>query len=543
MIYCCRCLYVAHRLAEFASGHLPRYPVACVSQGGEVWLAAGLWLSNEVLLQPLSAEQPACRLSLGDRQPRSLMVCQLGGGSRDSTSSGSSSTGSSSSYLVVGSSSGELLWWRLAVQTDAFGAASGIELQECGWARAGLAPVTLHLLPQAAPTAATTSGDAAAAAPSAGNSSSSPRASSGPCVLAVSDQSLLLGPDLVQPARLAATRVHGAQGLTAACPLTTGELPGSALAYIRSGELAIGGLDPAVQFRWDELALTGGAAARSAAYHADSGCAAVACAEADGNSSLRLVDVGSMEELAAVPCQSGTSITALVVASLPCSSRWEQHGSSGGAAEPAAVDGLQQLGRGQPGCKPFLLVAVCAGGAAAAPLSGLAEDEELPPPLPAAEAGGREQPWWRRQQQGAVAPASSSSLHASSPSRNRLMVYEVRHRQPAVAAETAGSNGSGGSSSRAYELALHGSCALPAAVFSLAAVQPEAAAFAAGAGAGTGDAGAGTGPASISTADAAPPEAVAAQQPMLVAGCQDGRLRMYRCAAADSAQPALKPAL
>ena len=135
----------------------------------------GLWLSNEVLLQPRSAEQPACRVSLGDRQPRSIMVCQLGSNSRDSASSNSSnnssSNSSSNSYLVVGTSSGELLWWQLAVQTDAFGAAVGVQLRECGWARAGLAPVTLHLLAQAAPTGVTVIGDPAPAAASSGGGS------------------------------------------------------------------------------------------------------------------------------------------------------------------------------------------------------------------------------------------------------------------------------------------------------------------------------------------------------------------------------------
>ena len=488
-------------------------------QSGEVWLAVGLWLSNEVLLQPLSAEQPACRVSLGDRQPRSIMVCQLGSNSRDSASSNSSnnssSNSSSNSYLVVGTSSGELLWWQLAVQTDAFGAAVGVQLRECGWARAGLAPVTLHLLAQAAPTGVTVIGDPAPAAASSGGGSS-PKASGGPCVLAVSDQALLLGADPLQPARLAAARVHGAQGLTAACPLATGELPGSALAYIRSGELAIGGLDPAVQFRWDELALTGGAVASSVAYHGNSSCAAVACTEADGSSSLRLVDVGTMQELAAVPLHSSASITALAVASLPCSSLWDPQGSTSGTAAPAAAGGQQQRERGQPGCRPFLLVAL-SYGSAASQLGGPAEEEELP--LPPEEAGSSEQPWWQ-QQQGTATPASSSSLQAGSSSGNCLMIYEVRHRQPAAAAENSGG------SSRAYELALHGSCALSAAVFSLAAVQPEAAAFAAGAGAAADNAGAGK--ASSSSADAAPLEAVSAQLPMLVAGCHNGTVRMYR---------------
>jgi hypothetical protein len=69
---------------------------------------------------------------------------------------------------------------------------------------------------------------------------------------------------------------------------------------------------------------------------------------------------------------------------------------------------------------------------------------------------------------------------------------------------------------------------LAAVSASLAAVQPEAAAFAAGAGAATGDAGAGA--ASSSSADAARLDAASAQHPMLVAGCHDGRVRMYRCA-------------
>ncbi|PRW18316.1 DNA damage-binding 1 [Chlorella sorokiniana] len=71
---------------------------------GELWLATGLWVANEVLLQPLSRDQPACRLALGSRQCRSVLACSLG----SSSSSGSSSGGGEQpAYLIVGSSSEE----------------------------------------------------------------------------------------------------------------------------------------------------------------------------------------------------------------------------------------------------------------------------------------------------------------------------------------------------------------------------------------------------------------------------------------------------
>ena len=271
--------------------------------GGEVWVAAGLWMSNEVVLQPLSAEQPAARLGLAHHQPRSLAVCQLGGsgGGR---------------HLVAGTSSGEVVWWRLVTRLDASGAVCGVQLEEGGWARAGLAAVSLHALHQ-------------------------------PGILAVSDQALLLAAP--HPERSpAAARVHGGQGLTAACALPAGSQPqANSLAYIQAGRLHIGCLEPGVQLRWDEAALGGGAAPRAAAYHAASGCAAVACSERGGGSSLRLVDVGAMREVARVPLPPRHTVTALAVAPLPCSSglaaaglgAWRRGRRRRGGIRPAAGAG------------------------------------------------------------------------------------------------------------------------------------------------------------------------------------------------------------
>lgn len=297
-------------------------PLHC---GPQVWLAVGLWLSNEVRLQPLSAEQPACRLDLGACQPRSLLVAQLGGsvdsshgdiggassdgGSSPGSSGCGSPTGGASGYpaeprtvLVVGTGSGEVLWQRLHVQLDAFGGSSGIRLEPCGWVRAGVAPVSLQLVPP----------DPAAAAATAWSSSGSGEA--WPCILALSDQALLLHPDPVHPARLAAARMHGGEGLTAACPLLVPELPGSRLAYVDpSGQLCIGALDTELRLHADQLALSGGAEATAATFDAASGCAAVACVEPGGGSSLRLVDAAAMRELARLPMGAGQSITAVSV--------------------------------------------------------------------------------------------------------------------------------------------------------------------------------------------------------------------------------------
>lgn len=298
-----------------------------------MWLAAGLWVSNEVLLQPLAADQPACRLDLGACQPRSLLVCELqggaSGGGTDDASSGSSvgspasslgsplgggspprhdspprSLASPAAVLLAGTSSGEVLWWRMHVRPDPFGAGGGtVRLEPCGWVRAGLAPVALHVVP-ADPAAA------AASAWNGGAGGSSGCSQAGcPCVLAQSDQGLLLRP---ASGRLVPSRLHGARGLLAACPLLAPDVPGSRLAYVdQAGQLSIGGLDTQPRLHADLLPLPAGAEASAAAYHAPSGCAAVACSEAGGGASLRLVDAAAMRELARLPMQAGQAITSV----------------------------------------------------------------------------------------------------------------------------------------------------------------------------------------------------------------------------------------
>lgn len=58
--------------------HPAQQLAAHVQGSAEVWLAAGLWVSNQIILQPLALETPAARLSLPTHQPRSLLVADLG---------------------------------------------------------------------------------------------------------------------------------------------------------------------------------------------------------------------------------------------------------------------------------------------------------------------------------------------------------------------------------------------------------------------------------------------------------------------------------
>ncbi len=490
----------------------------------------GLWLTNQVLLQPLSAEQPTCQLAL-PCQPRSLAVISSGSSGDRGTPAGSSSGGT---FLVVGSSSGEVLWWQLAVQQDAFGGSTGVQLEESGWARAGLAPVTLHLLPPAPATHGSNGSSMQAPAPErptapADTSDAAAAASSGPAsrptLLAVSDQALLLGPDAAQPSHLAPARLHGAQGLAAACPLITAELPGSSLAYVQGGELHIGGVDPAVQLRWDELPLGDSAVASAALALGSCGVAAVACAEAHGGSSLRLLDASSLDQLAWLPMPAGHAITALAAVHLPCSSLFEAATGGPGSGAGSAGGSAAAVASGAPaaaeaGTKEFLLVALSADAVAAGG-SGQAAEEELPDAYGAGAAGAESsQHWWRQQPTNERQPASGQQGQqaGSSPQPQpaaMLRVYEVRQRQQPEPAP--GSTGT--SSSRGHELVLHGSCPLPTAVFSLTAVQPDTQAYSAWI--------AGTPPGSSGSADTGS----AAEQhsaPMLAAGCHDGMVRLYR---------------
>lgn len=447
------------------------FPATLMLQG-ELWLATGLWVTNEVLLQPLSQGQPVCRLALGSRQCRSVLACSLGG-------SGSSSK--QPAYLIVGTSSGEVLWWRMDVQQDAYGAASSVRLQECGAARVGLAPVVLHVLPPDPAAAA-----AAAAYCSTDSCVTDSRAS--PCVLAVADQALVLRPDPVHPLRLTPLRLHSGQGLSAACPLLSADLPGSRLACMHAGQLAIAGLEAEPRLCWDELALAGGAAATSAAFHAASGCAAVACAEADGSSSLRLVDVAALRELGRVPLAAHQTVTALAVLPLACSSGRLASSSEAGSVATPSAEQVQQL----PGCDQFLVVAVAEVGSA-----GMVALEQQPA---AAAAAASDQPWWR-QQQGDPAPAKQD---VSEVTAGRLLFYQWRQGQA-----------SGGA---AHELVLRGSCPLTAAAFSLATVMPDLHPYNA-----VGQAA--SGPDSPRSGAQAPGEA---PHPLLAAGCDDGTVRLFR---------------
>lgn len=467
-----------------------------------------------MLLQPLASDQPACRLDLGARQPRSLLVCQLGGSSRGTpgtpTGGGGGSPESSfgdislsftpHAYLVVGTSSGEVLWWRLGVQQDAWGGAAALQLHPCGWARAGLAPVALHLLPPD-PVA-----EAAAAAYSGGGIRGEP------CVLALAEDSIILEPDPVHPARLAVLRLHGGAGLSAACPLLAAELPGSRVAAMRGGQLVIASLEPEARLRWDEVPLHGGAAASAAAYHSPSGCAAVACAEADGSSSLRFVDACTLHELARMAQPPGHTITAVAALALPCSSA--ATGSDGDATGMAVPGAALQL----PACKHFLVVAVAEEGSAI-----VLPAEGLPPVAVAARS---DQPWWRQVQQ------EEQQLEQKQQERQQGEQPQPQQQAPRLrgwlqvyAVQTGGGSSGGGNGSHARPVLL-GSCPLHAAAFSLATVQADVLPFdrAAGLAAASNP----RSPLSASATALAVAAEARAQQPLLAAGCDDGAVRLYR---------------
>ena len=519
----------------------------------QVWLAAGLWVANQVLLQPLAADQPACRLDLGACQPRSLLVCELdsgggGGGDFDDASSGSSVGSPASSLgsplpgmaphrrdspppahpatvLLAGTSSGEVLWWRMHARPDPFGAGGGsVRLEPCGWVRAGLAPVALHQVP-ADPAAA------AAAAWNGGDGSGVGSRAGRPCVLAQSDQALLLH---LAHGGLAPARLHGARGLLAACPLMAPDVPGSRLAYVdQAGQLSIGALDTQLRLHADQLQLPAGAEASAAAYHAPSGCAAVACSEGDGSASLRLVDAAAMRELARLPMQAGQAITAVAVLPLPCSSRWEQQGSAGPQPDQQQQQqAAQQPQAGQPqlhqhaDCKQFLVVAVSEGdGTSGGSSPAVLAPEQLP-----AAAGG-EEPWWRQQQpqqqpqqQDAEKAPGRPDQQAKVPEegslpqqRGQLLVFEVQRGPPQAPAASSTAPSDGSSCMVEGRLVLHGRCPLPAAAFALASVRPDPQPYSAGSAAGAS-------PRSSAAGAAAP----AAQQPLLAAGCDDGVVRLYR---------------
>jgi hypothetical protein len=391
-----------------------------------------------------------------------------------------------------------VLWWRLRLHLDGFGGSGPLHAEPGGWVRAGLAPVSLHSLPCGA-------------------------------LLAASDQALLL---TARPGgRLAAARVHGGDGLAAACALSVPELPGSSLAYVRDGQLHLGCLDPTPRLRWDQLALSGGAAPASAAYHPATGLAAVAAWGSGGACSLRLVDAAAMRELGQLPLPPGHSVTATAVLPLPCSSRWDQAPPLAATAADAALEPCADGGQGEAaeeapaGCRHFLLVASAGGGAAPPPCPGAEGEDGAPDPLPPTCDDG--QPWWRQQ----PCPARRGAQHdggAAQPAA-LLSVYEVRRGAAPAAAAPTGCSWTGGSRSGdgAHQLLLHGAGPLPATAVSLAAVEAAAEPLHAPP---TDTAPATTGGSAASAHGAATP--AAQRLPLLAAGCQDGTVRLFRCGGA-----------
>lgn len=139
-------------------------------------------------------------------------------------------------------------------------------------------------------------------------------------------------------------------------------------------------------------------------------------------------------------------------------------------------------------------------------------------------AADSRQPWWRQQQQqGSSEPPGSSEEQqggkgaGSSPQQGQLLVFEVRLGQLPQVPAAGGGNSSGEGADR---LVLHGRCPLPTAVFSLATVQPEVQPLDVSGPAGT--------RAASPRSRGGQPAALAAQLPLLAAGCHDGTVRLYR---------------
>ena len=372
--------------------------------GGALWVAAGLWVLNRVVLQPLAEGGGAapCTLDLGEHQPRSLLVCQLGGGG--------------ARHLVVGTSTGEVLFWELH-RTSAPGELQALHGR---WVRAGVAPVDLSLLP---------------AAPAPPHDAPAPR----PQVLARSDQALLLGANL-QSAGLEAVRLHGGTGLAALCAFRPEDAPANGVAWAGpDGQLCVGQLQvpptaAAAELQWDHVLL--GATPQALAYHAASGCAAVACVARDGSSSLRLVDVAAGAEVARLPLAHGHAALALCTAALPCS------------ASPAAKAAAHQQ-------QPLREVLVVSSALQAGPLA-IKQGGGGPPPAPAASSQG--DAWWRcNTLAGSDAPAEEAAPAPAHP-QGLLSFFDVL--------------ASPGASAQRLELVLLGTWPLAAPAFSLAAVEP-----------------------------------------------------------------------
>eukprot|EP00887_Chlorella_sp_A99_P001486 scaffold8.g1486.t1 len=429
-----------------------------------IWLAAGLWVANAVVLQQLAAEVPTARLDLGRPQPRSLVVAEVGGTTR----------------LFVGTSTGELLWWDMR---PASAPASGphLELTPAAWVRVGLAPVELQ------PLAPSLRGRGGATVGTGGRASAADGSSQH--VLARSDQALVVGPGSADPTALRALRLHGGQGMAAACPFQAEALPLDSLAWVGpGGRLTFGQLDCVPRCRWEDVPLPG-AAPTLVAYHAASGCAAVACSAADGSSSsLRLLDLSavtpSMEQVGRLPLSGGHVITAVGVVALPCSGV-EGGSKSGGES-------------GRPGSKEFLLVASTPGGSiggstgdqqsAAVLEDGASSGWELPA---AATPGAPSEPWWRQPTADPDAETDGDSRGVEAAQQRDGADHgapaEAADGPPAAAVEASPRDPPGllsifeltrapssSSAGRPQRLLLHGTVPLRSACYSLAGVLPAA---------------------------------------------------------------------
>lgn len=482
------------------------FELAAAEGTPELWLAAGVWLTNQVLIYQPGSDEPVS-VSLGAHQPRSLLVTELGG----------------SAHLLVGTATGELLCWALAAARRwPFGPAE-LCLEPSCWVRVGSSSVDLQLLP----------------ALGAGKSgrASLPRCSSalaGPRVLARADQALLLEAHPLLPGQLQATRLHGGAGLADAVPFQADALPPGSLAWVApGGRLTLGRLDGAPALRWDEVQL--GATPALAAFHAGSGCAAVACGAeptSDAGGSLKLVDLrapvtGSCGVVVGqVDLTPGHVVSSVASLMLPCSS-----GGSGKSSE-------------RLGCKEFLLVASCLEGTPAAAEVERAQEQA---PLRCEEG----EPWWRRlaafsealpqrdgggnEPSGAAAAAVGTTSAAAAATAARpaetlalMSVFEVQRQacgdvSPTATLVCACDTSSGTTAAttsggrQPFRLVLHGTMPLPAACYCLATVEPSAEVLDSP-GHGKGD----PGPAATSAAGQEQE-----QGPLLLAGCHDG-LRLFR---------------
>ena len=346
------------------------------SSGPAFVVAAGLWVENAVLLLgwpgdgpggdacaagPAAGGLPAlCRLELGDQQPRSLAALDVAG----------------RRVLLAGTSQGRVAAWELRPGGGDSGTSAA------GAAIAASAPRVVRV--------GSTSVELRRAGGGGGG-----RSGSAPAVYAHCDADALLSPqphaaaileqqqhqdpvaatDLVR-----ASRVVGAEGLRAACPLRVRGAPAGGLAWVSpTGRLCLGALDAGHRLRWSVAPLGGDPL--FVAWHAPSGCAVALtedhCAteeDAGGGGggaggggvrrrqTLRLLDGRTLRQVAALALADGLRCAALEVAELPCDGGGDGGGGGGAATRPlivlacsvsssAARDAARSASAGAPWCE------------------------------------------------------------------------------------------------------------------------------------------------------------------------------------------------